>query len=200
MSTENKTDTNLNSITDFFLELDALKHIERRSFITGGKRRENSAEHSWHLAMACWSIANHFKLQLNMETLLKLALVHDLGEIDAGDTFLYAKDRSAAHHAERSCLQRLSDHPGNSINDLSDLWEEQELGDSREAMLLKVVDRLLPFLLNINNDGRPWKEHSVRKSQVAGAHAFIEELFPEIHQWITDNIERAVAKGWLVND
>ena len=200
MSPEHKTDTNLNSITDFFLELDALKHVERRSFITGGKRRENSAEHSWHLAMACWSIANQFNLQLNMETLLKLALVHDLGEIDAGDTFLYAKDRSAAHHAERSCLQRLSDHPGNSINDLSDLWEEQELGNSREAMLLKVVDRLLPFLLNINNDGKPWKEHSVRKSQVAGAHAFIAELFPEIHQWITDNIERAEAKGWLVND
>ncbi|MAL50354.1 MULTISPECIES: HD domain-containing protein [unclassified Methylophaga] len=200
MLSENKTTANLNSITDFFLELDALKHVQRQSYISVGERRENSAEHSWHLAMACWSIANHFKLQLNMETLLKLALVHDLGEIDAGDTFLYAKDRSAAHHAERSCLQRLSDHPGNSINDLSDLWEEQELGDSREAMLLKVVDRLLPFLLNINNDGRPWKEHSVRKSQVAGAHAFIEELFPEIHQWITDNIERAVAKGWLVND
>ena len=200
MSTENKTDTKLNSITDFFLELDALKHIERRSFITGGKRRENSAEHSWHLAMACWSISEHFNLQINIERLLKLALVHDLGEIDAGDTFLYAKDRSAAHHAERSCLQRLSDHPGNSINDLSDLWEEQELGNSREAMLLKVVDRLLPFLLNINNDGKPWKEHSVRKSQVAGAHAFIAELFPEIHQWITENIERAEAKGWLVND
>ena len=200
MLSENKTTANLNSITDFFLELDALKHVQRQSYISVGERRENSAEHSWHLAMACWSIANHFKLQLNMETLLKLALVHDLGEIDAGDTFLYAKDRSAAHHAERSCLQRLSDHPGNSINDLSDLWEEQELGDSREAMLLKVVDRLLPFLLNINNDGRPWKEHSVRKSQVAGAHAFIEELFPEIHQWITDNIERAVAKGWLLND
>ena len=200
MLSENKTTANLNSITDFFLELDALKHVQRQSYISVGERRENSAEHSWHLAMACWSIANHFKLQLNMETLLKLALVHDLGEIDAGDTFLYAKDRSAAHHAERSCLQRLSDHPGNSINDLSDLWEEQELGNSREAMLLKVVDRLLPFLLNINNDGKPWKEHSVRKSQVAGAHAFIEELFPEIHQWITDNIERAVAKGWLVND
>ncbi|ODN65861.1 HD domain-containing protein [Methylophaga muralis] len=199
MSPENKTDSNLNSITDFFLELDALKHVERRSFITGGKRRENSAEHSWHLAMACWSIAEHFNLQLNIETLLKLALVHDLGEIDAGDTFLYATDRSAAHHAERSCLQRLSDHPGNSINDLTDLWEEQELGGSREAMLLKVVDRILPFLLNINNDGKPWKEHSVRKSQVAGAHGFIAELFPEIHQWITHNIEQAVAKGWLVD-
>ena len=199
MSPEHKTDTNLNSITDFFLELDALKHVERRSFITGGKRRENSAEHSWHLAMACWSIAEHFNLQLNMETVFKLALVHDLGEIDAGDTFLYAKDRSAAHHAERSCLQRLSDHPGNSIHDLTDLWEEQELGNSDEAMLLKVVDRILPFLLNINNDGKPWKEHKVRKSQVAGAHAFIAELFPEIHQWITHNIERAVAKGWLLD-
>jgi putative hydrolase of HD superfamily len=199
MSPENKIDTNLNGITDFLLELDALKHVERRSFITGDKRRENSAEHSWHLAMACWSIAEHFNLQLNMETLLKLALVHDLGEIDAGDTFLYATDRSAAHHAERTCLQRLSDHPGNTINDLTDLWDEQELGGSREAMLLKVVDRILPFLLNINNDGKPWKEHSVRKSQVAGAHAFIAELFPEIHQWITHNIEQAVAKGWLVD-
>lgn len=200
MLTENKTDIEFAGITDFLIELDALKHVERRSFITGGKRRENSAEHSWHLAMACWSIANHFNLQLNMETLLKLALVHDLGEIDAGDTFLYAKDRSAAHHAERTCLQRLSDHPGNTINDLTDLWEEQELGNSDEAMLLKVVDRLLPFLLNINNDGKPWKEHSVRKSQVAGAHAFIAELFPEIHQWIRHNIEQAVAKGWLLND
>ena len=161
MSTENKTDTNLNSITDFFLELDALKHIERRSFITGGKRRENSAEHSWHLAMACWSISEHFNLQINVERLLKLALVHDLGEIDAGDTILYAKDRSAAHHAERTCLQRLSDHPGNTVNDLTDLWEEQELGNSDEAMLLKVVDRLLPFLLNINNDIKILKDYKI---------------------------------------
>ncbi len=200
MLPENKTDTNLSGITDFLLELDALKHIERRSFITGGKRRENSAEHSWHLAMASWALADYLKLELNMETLLKLALVHDLGEIDAGDTFLYAKDRSAAHHAERSCLQRLDDHPGNTIHGLTDLWEEQELGSSREAMLLKAVDRLLPFLLNINNDGKPWKEHSVTKSQVSGAHAFIAETFPDIHLWIMHNIERAVAKGWLLPD
>ena len=200
MLSENKTTANLNSITDFFLELDALKHVQRQSYISVGERRENSAEHSWHLAMACWSIANHFKLQLNMETLLKLALVHDLGEIDAGDTFLYAKDRSAAHHAERSCLQRLSSHSGNEIHNLTDLWEEQESGQSREAMLLKAVDRLLPFLLNINNDGKPWKEHCVSRSQVNGAHAFIAETFPEIHQWVSHHIENAVAKGWLVND
>lgn len=200
MFSENKTTANLNSITDFFLELDALKHVQRQSYISGGERRENSAEHSWHLAMACWSIANHFKLQVNMETLLKLALVHDLGEIDAGDTFLYAKDRRAAHHAERACLQRLHNHPGNTISDLTGVWEEQELGNSREAMLLKAVDRLLPFLLNINNDGKPWKEHRVSRSQVSGAHAFIAETLPEIHQWVMHHIEQAVAKGWLVND
>lgn len=200
MSPDNKTKTTITNITDFFLELDALKHINRRSYITGGTRYENSAEHSWHLAMACWALANYFKLDLHMETLLKLALVHDLGEIDAGDTFLYAKDRSAAHHAERACLQRLDNHPGNTINDLTELWEEQELGNSKEAILLKTVDRLLPFLLNINNDGKPWKENNVTKSQVSGAHAFIAETFPEIHQWVMHNIDQAVAKGWLHND
>ncbi|MCC5796652.1 MAG: HD domain-containing protein [Methylophaga sp.] len=197
MLPDNKTDTPLNDITAFFLQLDALKHINRRSYITGGDRYENSAEHSWHLAMACWALANYFKLDLNIETLLKLALVHDLGEIDAGDTFLYAKDRTAAHHAERQCLDRLAGHPGNTISDLTELWEVQELGHSKEATLLKTVDRLLPFLLNINNEGKPWRENNVTKSQVSAAHAFIADTFPEIYQWLMRNIDEAVAKGWL---
>lgn len=197
MISKTKPDATIDTITDFFLQLDALKHINRRSYITGGDRYENSAEHSWHLAMACWALANYFKLDLNIETLLKLALVHDLGEIDAGDTFLYAKDRTAAHHAERLCLQRLVEHSGNTIDDLAELWEVQELGHSKEAALLKTVDRLLPFLLNINNEGKPWRENNVTRSQVSAAHAFIADTFPEIHQWLMHNIDEAVAKGWL---
>jgi len=83
----------IGAITDYFLELDALKLINRRTYIDGGLRVENSAEHSWHLAMACWSIARSFEIDVSEEKLLKLALVHDLGEIDAGNTFLYSKDR-----------------------------------------------------------------------------------------------------------
>ena len=189
----------LATITDFFLELDGLKLIDRRTYIDGGARVENSAEHSWHLAMACWSISRSLGINLSEEKLLKLALVHDLGEIDAGDTFLYSDDRSNAHKAERECVRRLEQHPGNAISDLLELWEEQETGKSIETKLLKAVDRLLPFLHNISSQGKTWKELGIKKSQVLKAHAFIAEDFPEIHSWMFDKIQLAVQKGWLID-
>lgn len=188
---------NIGAITEYFLELDALKLINRRTYIDGGFRVENSAEHSWHLAMACWSIARSLKIDLSEEKLLKLALVHDLGEIDAGDTFLYSNDRNTAHIAERECVKRLENHYGNAISNLSDLWEEQENGGSIEAKLLKTVDRLLPFLHNISSKGKTWQELEIKKSQVLTAHAFIADDFPEIHFWILGKIQVAVQEGWL---
>ncbi|HEC75390.1 MAG TPA: HD domain-containing protein [Methylophaga aminisulfidivorans] len=190
----------MKKITDFFLELDALKHVQRRSYITGGHRLENSAEHSWHLAMACWSFADYFQLEVDMARLLKYALVHDLGEIDAGDTFLYSAERSTANQAESRCVQRLASHPGNPIKDLPILWDEQEFSDSTEATLMKAVDRLLPFLLNISNEGKTWIESGVKKSQVIAAHDFIGQVFPDIHQWVTEQIEIAVENNWLLNE
>jgi putative hydrolase of HD superfamily len=187
----------LANITDFFLELDALKLVNRRTYISGGDRVENSAEHSWHLAMACWSISRSLGIELSEEKLLKLALVHDLGEIDAGDTFLYSNDRSNAHKAERECVKRLENHHGNGLSDLSRLWEEQETGKSIETKLLKTVDRLLPFLHNISSQGKTWQELGIKKSQVLKAHAFIAGDFPEIHAWMLDKVRLAVRKGWL---
>ncbi len=187
----------LANITDYFIELDALKLIDRCTYINGGVRVENSAEHSWHLAMACWSISRSFGIELSEEKLLKLALVHDLGEIDAGDTFLYSNERSNAHEAERECVKRIENHDGNAISDLSELWEEQETGESIETKLLKTVDRLLPFLHNISSQGKTWQELGIKKSQVLRAHAFIAGDFPEIYSWMLDKIQLAVQKGWL---
>ncbi|MCL0065342.1 HD domain-containing protein [Dehalococcoidia bacterium] len=187
----------LTTITDYFLELDALKLINRRTYINGGERVENSAEHSWHLAMACWSISKSFQLDLSEEKLIKLALVHDLAEIDAGDTFLYSSERNAAHTAERRCVKRLENHEGNAISNLSELWEEQETGSSIEAKLLKVVDRLLPFLHNISSKGKTWQELGIKRSQVVKAHEFIANDFPEIYSWMHDKIQVAVQEGWL---
>ncbi|MGI1677396.1 MAG: HD domain-containing protein [Cellvibrionaceae bacterium] len=187
----------ITSITNYLLELDALKLTQRRTYINGGERLENSAEHSWHLAMACWSISKTFKLDISEEKLIKLALIHDLGEIDAGDTFLYSDTRDDAHIAERQCVKRISDHPGNAISTLEALWEEQETGKSLETKLLKAVDRLLPFLHNIASEGKTWKELGIKKSQVVKAHAFIAKEFPAIHDWIFENIELAVKNGWL---
>ena len=187
----------MTEITDYFLELDALKLIERRTYINGGDRLENSAEHSWHLAMACWSISRSFQLNLSEEKLLKLALVHDLGEIDAGDTFLYSSERDLAHTAERKCIKRLQRHKGNAISDLSEIWEEQETGNSMEAKLLKAIDRLLPFLLNISSKGKSWQQMGIKKSQVLKAHELIADDFPEIHSWVVDKVQLAVQEGWL---
>ncbi len=192
-----KTKDQLTELTDFFMEIDALKQVERRSYIGGGSRLENSAEHSWHLAMACWTLARRFDLPVSEEKLIKLALVHDLGEIDAGDTFLYAKERSDAHQDERRCVARLAAHAGNGVDDLSLLWEEQETGSSPETRLLKVADRLLPFLLNVKAEGRTWIELGICRSQVLAAHAFIADEFPQIHAWMLAQIEQAVEKGWL---
>ena len=113
-------------VLDFLNELDALKAVKRRTYVEGGERLENSAEHSWHLAMACWSLARHFALPVSEEKLLKLALVHDLGEIDAGDTFLYSSQRDQAHNAEREGVARLTAHPGNGVSELAEVWEAQE--------------------------------------------------------------------------
>ncbi|MGO2339212.1 MAG: HD domain-containing protein [Psychrobacter sp.] len=189
----------IDDVTHFLLELDALKRVNRRSYVTGTTRKENSAEHSWHLAMACWSIAEQFELDVNHEKLLKLTLVHDLGEIDAGDTFLYASTRSTAHVEEREGIARLQAERGNGIADLCEVWEEQETGDSKETQLLKVVDRLLPFLLNLNTEGKTWIELGVTRSQVSNAHNFIKESFPSIHDWLSKNIEYATQQGWLVD-
>ena len=114
-----------------------------------------------------------------------MALVHDLGEIDAGDTFLFANHRSEAHIDERAGIARLQRERGNGIADLSEVWEAQETGSSKEAQLLRVVDRLLPFLLNLNTEGQTWVEAQVTRSQVAGALAFIKDSFPPIHEWLS---------------
>ena len=187
-------------IEDFLMELDKLKLVERKTYIDGGKRKENSAEHSWHLAISVWSLAEYFSLDLNHEVLIKLALIHDLGEIDAGDTFLYAKGRDGAAIEERKGVERIAHLPGNGIKDLTGHWDQQELGTSQEAKFLKVVDRILPFLHNVRSEGRAWQEMEVSKTQVENAQAFINNDFPEIYAWIQHYIELATDRGWLKPD
>ena len=190
----------ISHISDFLLQLDGLKSVNRRTYINGGERLENSAEHSWHLAMACWTFAEFLEDDYDKEKLLKLALIHDLGEMEAGDTFLYSKDRNTAHIQERQCVAKLGSHPGNPIDDMLELWEEQETGDSKETRLLKVIDRLLPFLHNISSEGRAWQDNIIHKDQVLKMHSFIENENPEIYAWFIENVEIAVEKGWLNAD
>ena len=187
----------VSSISGFLLQLDALKSVNRRTYINGGERVENSAEHSWHLAMACWAFAELLQDNYDVSKLIKLALLHDLGEIEAGDTFLYSNNRNNAHIEERNCVKKIASHPGNSIEDIVELWEEQEVGESKEARLLKVIDRLLPFLHNITSNGRAWQDNDIHKNQVLKMHQFIEKESAEIYEWFISKVEYAVEQGWL---
>ena len=187
----------ISKISQFLLQLDGLKSVNRRTYINGGERVENSAEHSWHLAMACWAFAELLEEHYDVPKLIKLALIHDLGEIDAGDTFLYSDNRNNAHIEERRCVKRIASHPGNSIEGMVELWDEQELGASKEARLLKVIDRLLPFLHNIASEGRAWQDNDIHKNQVLKMHQFVENENAEIYAWFISELEYAVDQGWL---
>ncbi|GAB2883140.1 HD family hydrolase [Microbulbifer echini] len=189
----------ISAISDFILQLDALKSVNRRTYINGGERVENSAEHSWHLAMACWAFAELLEDDYDIPKLIKLSLLHDLGEIGAGDTFLYSNNRGNAHIEERESVKKIASHPGNSIRSILPLWEEQEIGESKESKLLKVIDRLLPFLHNITSEGRAWRDNGIHKNQVLKMHQFIENESPELYGWFISKLEHAVEQGWLDN-
>jgi putative hydrolase of HD superfamily len=181
----------------FVDEIDALKMVERRTYIDGGTRLENSAEHSWHVAMAAWALSKYLKHEVSLEKLLQLALIHDLGEIDAGDTFLYSSKRDTASEQERKCVSHLASKYEPIMPNLLALWDEQEAGESREARLLKITDRLLPFLHNMQSEGKTWQENGIARSQVLTNHSFIEKEEPELFSWIVTLMDKAVENGWL---
>jgi len=189
----------LDAVADFMLELDKLKSVNRQSYISSGLRRENSAEHSWHLAMAVWVFAEYLKEEYDILRLIQMALVHDIGEIHAGDTFIFSAERDDAAAKERSSIELTAAHDGNSLADLATLWEEQETGSSKETLLLKALDRFLPFLLNIKNQGGTWRKFNIKRSQVIESQKNMAAVAPSLHRWILDQIDIAVEKNWLLD-
>ena len=179
----------------FLMDVDALKLEERRSYVVGGHRRENSAEHSWHVVLAAWTLARHATVSLSMEKVLKLAAVHDLCELDHGDTFIHTADRDEKHRHEAQCVMRLMRDYGTVFDELEALWEEYETGRTIEARFVHAADRLLPFLHNLANEGGTWKEHGIARSQVLSDGRQADS--PQLVEWGERKLDKAVAQGWL---
>ena len=136
--------------------------------ITDGSRRENTAEHSWHLALFALVLAEHADEPIDVAKVMMMALIHDLVEIDAGDTFAY-DDAGYETKAERERLaaDRLFGLlPGEQVAGLRALWDEFEAGESAEARFAQAIDRLQPVLLNHHRGGGPWMEHGITKERV----------------------------------
>jgi len=183
----------------FLVEAHRLTGIERRSRVVGGERRENTAEHSWHLALLCLVLGEYAPPRVNLERVLRMVIIHDLVEIDAGDTYVYDVAAQAGKlERERVAARRIFGLlPPDQGCAFSELWEEFEARRTPDARFAAALDRLAPFLLNLEHHGGTWREHRVTADRVRANLAKVGEGAPELAPFVDAAIEGAVAAGWL---
>src|SRR5262245_7397588 len=152
----------------FVLEVDKLKSIVRRTYLLNADRAENTAEHSWHLAIMAMLLAEHANEPVDVTRVIKMVLVHDIVEIDAGDTYFY--DTTAAldkAERERAAAERIFGIlPEDQCEELRELWEEFEAATTADARFALALDRFIPQLHNYHTQGRSWAEHGITADQV----------------------------------
>jgi putative hydrolase of HD superfamily len=183
----------------FLTDVERLKLVERKAYVSDMSRRENAAEHSWHLAVGLVAIAHELNLKIDLHKALVMALIHDLCEIDAGDTPAFGPQRPDQHEAELRCIQRLAAYDLGVSPSVHELWLEYEAQVSIESRWVKVLDRLMPFIINLATQGINWKEQSISRSQVLRVSQPVREHAPEIYQWMLGRIEVCVKAGWLID-
>ncbi|MGM1045345.1 MAG: HD domain-containing protein [Bacillota bacterium] len=186
---------------DFIREVDKLKNIVRQSYITDGTRRENDAEHSWHIALMAAVLEEYAVggIKPDLLRVLRMLLIHDLVEIDAGDTFAYDVQGSVGKfERERAAAERIfSILPEDQGKDMMALWLEFEEGSSRDAQFACAMDRLQPLLHNYATEGKSWREHGVTSAQVLSRIESISSSVPGICEWAKELIDDAVRRGYL---
>ena len=187
---------------DFLLEVDRLKGIGRQSYVLGGERKENSAEHSWHVALMAVVLAEHAPQEIDLVRVLRMLLVHDLVEIDAGDAYFFDADANRAKpERERVAAERIFGLlPAEQAEELRAAWQEFEEGETPDARFAKGMDRLMPLLHNYHTQGRSWQEHGVRREQVL--RRLLPDLAkasPALRDLAEFLIEDAGRRGWLAD-
>lgn len=183
----------------FIVEIDKAKTVLRNSLVIEAGRRENDAEHAWHLAVMAQLLAEYARGEIDVDRVIEMLLVHDLVEIDAGDTFIYdtaARERQA--EKERAAADRIFGLlPGDQAAALRERWEEFEARQTPDARFAFALDRLQPLLLNFHTQGHAWRKHGVRQGQVLAINATIAEGAPELWEYARGLIEEAVRRGYL---
>jgi 5'-deoxynucleotidase YfbR-like HD superfamily hydrolase len=180
---------------EFILEIDRLKGVLRQSYLIDSDRHENSAEHSWHLAVAAMVLAEHAKEKVDVSKVIQMVLVHDLVEIDAGDTFIYDDAANVGKAArEQEAANRLFGLlPDEQAQTFMTLWREFEDRQTPESKFAFALDRLMPILHNVFTQGRSWKEHGIRQEQALTKNRPIEAGSPVLWQAVESLITQTLA-------
>ncbi len=190
----------LKSQINFILEVDKLKEIFRQTINTQSKRAENDAEHSWHLCLTTIVLAEHASIpNLDVLRVLKMLIIHDLVEIDAGDTFAYDTARMVDQHArEAIAADRIFGIlPNGQGKEFRALWDEFEERKTPEARFALAMDRFQPMLLNCATEGAAWKKHGITEDRVLARNAAIGDGCLPLWEYAVDMVRKVVASGHL---
>ncbi|SEP46693.1 HD domain-containing protein [Propionispora vibrioides] len=183
----------------FIVEIDKLKQIFRQSRLIGVERNENDAEHSWHLAVMAILLAEYAG-NLDILKVIKMVLIHDLVEIEAGDTFCYDE---AANQDKRDREVKAADHlfgllPADQAKEIRALWDEFEAMHTREARFAACLDRLEPLLLNYHTQGHTWQRPGITSAKVFARCEVLKDTAPALWEYVQELIESAINQGFLV--
>ena len=184
----------------FITEIDKSKQVFRQNVVIGTKRNENDAEHAWHLAVMAFLLFEYAKdSDLDVLKVMKMAVVHDLVEIDAGDTFCYdekgCEDKEARE--QRAADRLFNILPEDQAKEIMALWHEFDAEETPEARFAASLDRLQPLILNCNTEGHTWKKPGVTSEKVLKRNGILEETVPELWDYVKETIAGAVEKGYL---
>lgn len=184
---------------EFMLELDKMKNIYRQTYVLHEDRKENDAEHSWHLAIMAFLLAEHSDKPIDVLKVIKMVLVHDVVEIDAGDTYCYDEEgyKTKADREEKSAQRIFGILPDDQKEEFYGLWREFEDCQTDDAKFASVLDRTQPLLLNYTKGGISWQEHEVHMEQVLKRNNVAEGVSADIDEVIKNIIKVAGEKGWL---
>ncbi len=183
----------------FILEADRLKQVIRRSYLVDASRLENSAEHSWHLALMALVLHEHANEEVSLLRVLQMVVIHDLVEIDCGDTYLFDDAAQAGKLAreELAAARLFGLLPPDQAAELYALWQEFEARETADARFAGALDRLIPLLHKYHSRGRSWQEHGIRSQQVRDRLASIDSGSVGLWRYAAALIDAAVAEGIL---
>ncbi|MBQ3375018.1 MAG: HD domain-containing protein [Erysipelotrichaceae bacterium] len=183
----------------FTAEIDKMTDVLRQTVLINKSRRENDAEHSWHIAVMAMLFSEYASEPVNIGRVVQMCVVHDLVEIEADDTFAYdVQGNIGKAEREKEAADKLfSKLPEDQGHMIRALWEEFDAMETADAKYAACMDRLQPFLHNTLTEGHTWGQGKVTRGAVEKRMAVIKDFMPEVYEWLKANLDRAVEKGWL---
>ncbi|WP_210330611.1 HD domain-containing protein [Aliikangiella sp. G2MR2-5] len=180
----------------FIIEIEKLKNVFRKTKPVGLERYENSAEHSWHVCLSALMLKDFADEDIDVNRVIKMLLIHDLGEIDAGDTIIYQSETKENKLAEEEGVKRvLSLLPGNKLDEYLALWLEFEAGETPDSRFARAIDRVPPLLHNLNGDFHSWRKHDISKESVLGLNSRIAEGSEALWKLLENKISNEFDQG-----